>query len=120
MFTDPFRTANWRAVESDFMQWVQQVEEGHLQSVKAGEAALGYKDHNILAAGNTLVVGNGGYNKVQDAVNAAPSGARTIIQINAGTYKYVYRSLSVLFQLKRLHSDMLVDRALRTGMNQRV
>lgn len=89
MFTDPFRTANWRAVETDFNQWVKQVEADHLQSVKAGEATLGYKDHNnnILAAGNTLVVGNGGYNKVQDAVNAAPSGTRTVIQINAGTYR---------------------------------
>lgn len=89
MFTDPFRTANWRAVEGDFMAWVDEVEKSHLQSVKAGEATLGYKEHNnILAAGNTLVVGNGGYGKVQDAVDAAPKGTRTIIQINGGTYRY--------------------------------
>lgn len=87
MFTDPFRTSNWRAVETDFMAWVDHVQTNHRQSVKAGEAALGYKDHSILAASNTIVVGEGGYNKVQDAVNAAPSGTRTIIQINSGTYK---------------------------------
>lgn len=90
MFTDPFRTANWRAVETDFMAWVEQVEKAHLESVRAAaEAALDDKEHHsILAAGNTIVVGAGGYDKVQDAVDAAPSGTRTIIQINAGTYKY--------------------------------
>lgn len=92
MFTDPFRTANWRAVQQDFMAWVERVEQDHLQTVKAGEAALGHKEHDILAAGNTIVVGAGGYDKVQHAVDAAPEGTRTIIQINAGTYKYVILS----------------------------
>ena len=95
MFTDPFRTSNWRAVQEDFMAWVERVEQEHLQSVS--EASQ--EHHNILAAGNTIVVGAGGYDKVQDAVDAAPEGTRTIIQINPGTYKYVNipSTLSMLF-----------------------
>lgn len=74
------------------MLWVERVKQGHLQSVKHGGAAAGYKDHAILAEGNTIAVGAGGFKKVQDAVNAAPEGIRTIIQINAGIYVYVLRS----------------------------
>lgn len=64
------------------MAWVERVEQEHQQSVS--EASQ--EHHNILAAGNTIVVGAGGYDKVQDAVDAAPEGTRTIIQINPGTY----------------------------------
>jgi hypothetical protein len=82
-------------VQEDFMAWVERVEQEHLQS--ASEASQ--EHHNILAAGNTIVVGAGGYDKVQDAVDAAPEGTRTIIQINPGTYKYVNipSTLSMLF-----------------------
>ncbi|KAG0573796.1 hypothetical protein KC19_VG209700 [Ceratodon purpureus] len=63
MFTDPFRTAKWRAVQGDFMAWVERVEQEHLQNVKAGEAALVHEEHDKLAAGNTIVVGAGGYER---------------------------------------------------------
>lgn len=87
--TDPFRSSNWKAVEADFMAWVEKVEQGHLASVKAGEAAAEYKElkNVLLNAENILVVGAGGYEKVQEAVDAAPEGARTVIQIYAGNYR---------------------------------
>ncbi|XP_024370104.1 probable pectinesterase 53 [Physcomitrium patens] len=87
LITDPDRTLNWRAVEADFLTWVDRVEHDYVESVRAGEAVLGCADHSILAGGNTLVVGGGGYQKVQDAIDAAPQGTRTVIQINPGTYR---------------------------------
>ena len=94
IITDPLRTANWRAVEEEFMAWVERVEQQQLQGVKSEEASLGYKDHT---AGSTIVVGARGFHKVQDAVDAAPRGTRTIIQINPGTYTYEHQPYEVQF-----------------------
>ena len=65
------------------MAWVEKVKQRHVASVKAGAEYFG----NVLDAGNTIVVGGGEYENVQDAVDAAPQGTRTIIQINAGNYR---------------------------------
>lgn len=99
-FAYAFKMANWWALENDFMTWVKQVEQDHLHSVKAGEASLGYKEHEVHDAGRTIVVGAGGFGKaqgkiyptVQAAVDAAPRGIRATIRITAGTYRYAILS----------------------------
>lgn len=84
------KEANLDAVKQSFFNWVTQVDQNYQAHVAAGTATLSFQSVEALAskaAGNTLVVGGGGYKTVQAAVDAAPSdGTRTQITINSGTY----------------------------------
>lgn len=80
--TDPVKKANHDATEADFWQWVSAMEAHHQTYTLTVNPEM-----TTEAVSSTLYVGNGGYSKVQDAVDAAPSGGgRTTIQIASGSY----------------------------------
>lgn len=81
--TDPLKKSNRDATEADFWQWVSAMEANHQTYTPTVNPEMTTE----ATSSSTLYVGNGGYSKVQDAVDAAPSGGgRTTIQIASGSY----------------------------------